>query len=130
MKDRVITREHHRRASSLDGSNDPANISYVKNKPHTAWHVLVGNMNAFQICDLLNHLGPYYNKPKNFIIVCKFINGSEVKKKGQNNSKNKMKVSRAWEILFKGLSFKEIISYINNVWLDPSYHLYLEKIKK
>lgn len=121
----ILTEEHHRRARSIGGTKNPANVSYVKKKPHQSWHILFGNMNAFQICD---HLNKIKFKPKNIKIVCKFINGVEVKALGENNSKNERKVFSAWNILFKGMEFKEIIDYINNVWLDPSYHFYIKKI--
>ncbi|HLP86793.1 MAG TPA: hypothetical protein VK153_02890 [Candidatus Paceibacterota bacterium] len=109
------------------GTEAPSNISYLKGKIHKAWHVLVGNMNALQICDFLNHIE---FKPENINITCVFINGTPVILKGKNNSKNPTKIRRAWETLFKGLEFKDAIAYINNQLLDPSYHLYLEEIKK
>lgn len=125
-KNRVMTEDHHRRARSIGGTDHPANKSFVKNKDHKYWHTLFGNMNVFQICD---HINQMEYKPENIIIICKFINGTEVIKLGENNSKKKNKISRAWEFLFKELEFTEIIEYINNVWLDPSYHFYIKKIK-
>jgi len=124
-KNRIITEEHHRRPRSLGGTENPANISYIKSKPHKAWHVLVGNMNAIQICDFLNHIK---EKPKNTNVTCVFINGTPVFKKGENNSKNRSKIHRAWEVLFMDRSFEEAIEYINNVLFDPSYHLYINYI--
>lgn len=119
----IITEEHHRRPRSIGGTENPANVSYVKSKYHKCWHVLFGNMNAFQISDYINQVK---YKPENLRVVCKFINGTQVKEYGKNNSKNMHKISYAWDALFKGLEFKEIIEYINNVWLDPSYHFYVE----
>lgn len=125
MKKKVIqTEEHHRRPRSLGGSIDQFNISYVIPKYHRAWHVLFGNMNAEQICKTINSL-PW--KPEGVNVICKFINGSEVTKKGEHNSKNDHKREAAWDMLFKNASFQEAINYINNVWLDPSYHFYVRR---
>ena len=123
MKKQFLTEEHHRRPRSIGGTENPANVSNVKDALHKSWHVLFGNMNVYQICDDINYAE---HKPKNVIVVCKFINGVQVKKRGGNNSKNKHKISNAWETLFNGLNFLEIIEYINNVFLDPSYHFYVE----
>ena len=125
-KDQIVTEEHHRRPRSLDGTESPANKSYVKSKLHKNWHTLFGNKNAYQICDWFNN-GCIY-RPKDVIIICKFINGTEVVKRGENSSKKRTKISYAWVTLFGGLEFDEVIRYINNVWLDPSYHFYIEKI--
>jgi len=116
---------HHRRPLSIGGKNVRSNISMVRRDHHDAWNILVGNKNAFQICDFLNVVK---YKSKNIKIVCKFINGVQVTKTGTNNSKNEDKISFAWFVLFNGLSFIEIINNINNIWLDPSYHLYIEEV--
>lgn len=121
-----ITQEHHRRPRSLGGKDDFSNISYVRKKDHCAWHLLFGNMNAYQIADWLNH-HLIQNKPENVKIICEFINGSEVKIQGENNSKNRTKTLKAWSRLFGGMSFKDAIACINNMWLDPSYHLYVRE---
>lgn len=123
----VVTEEHHRRPTSLDGSSNPGNLSYVKGVDHRNWHTMVGNMNAFQIADFINHLDESY-KPENLIVECKFINGTQVRGKGKgNNSKNKKKIANAWTALFGEFSFTESIAWINNIWLDPSYHLYVKE---
>jgi len=124
-KIQIITEEHHRRPKSIGGTTKPGNISYLKEEMHRAWHVLVGNMNAFQIADFFDHSS---YKPDNYKIVCQFINGTQVKRSGRNNSKKYLKVSKAWKILFNGLDFKEIIEYVNNILIDPSYHLYIIEI--
>ena len=58
-------------------------------------------------------------------LVCVFINGHEVERMGETHSaKSSTKISDAWGILFgRKMRFDEIIAYINNVWLDPSYRL-------
>lgn len=117
-----ITKDHHRRPRSIGGTSNPANISYVKEKNHKDWHTIVGNTNAFQTCNILNKLSYV---PENVMLVCKFINGSEVKGSGSHNSKNKHKIDVAWKSLFPNLDFKQAIEYMNSVWLDPSYHLYI-----
>jgi len=123
-KDQIITEDHHRRPRSIGGSSNPANVSYVKEELHRAWHVLVGNMNAYQIASFFDY-SQY--KPENMKVVCEFINGSQVKGTGENNSKKDSKIKKAWGTLFEGLDFKEILEYVNNVFLDPSYHLYLRE---
>lgn len=120
----TLTVPHHRRPRSLDGTNAPGNISYVQEKFHKFWHTLFGNMNAYQIA---NHINEMAQKPESVIVVCKFINGVEVKKTGQSHSKNLSKIDIAWRGLSRRQTFRATINYINNVWLDPSYHLYVEK---
>ena len=124
-KDKLVviqTEEHHRRPRSLGGSNLPFNVSYVTPKLHKAWHILFGNMNAEQITSRINS---FPQKPKGTTIVCDFINGTGVSLRGKNNSNNRKKCKRAWIVLFGDLSFNDAISCINNIWLDPSYHIYL-----
>jgi len=125
-KKQILAEEHHRRPRSLQGSSSPANIAYVPSEKHKSWHVLVGNMNAYQIANYLNECA---QKPKNLLVVCEFINGVEVIKKGENNSKNQNKIKKAWNLLFDECeNFEQIIAYINNTLLDPAYHLYVQKI--
>lgn len=122
-----IMEPHHRRPTSLDGTSSPANISHVDPHMHDCWHYIFGNMNAFQIANRINQMPPT-EKPEKLKVVCKFINGSQVKGSGGNTTKNKKLILYAWRKLSKGLSFVEFIGYINNVFLDPSYHLYVEEI--
>jgi hypothetical protein len=82
-------------------------------------------MNAEQIANKIN-MSPLW-KPEGVTVVCKFINGSEVTLRGENNSKKRIKCQTAWEGLFGKISFKEAIDYINSVWLDTSYHFYVVK---
>jgi hypothetical protein len=115
------TKGHHRRQRSLKGSESPSNISYVDPRLHENWHLLFGNLNAYQICELLQKEPEI---PKGVFITCEFINGSPVETEGKHYCKNKNKRRIAWGILFGDMPFSEIISYINNVWLDPAYHFY------
>jgi len=126
QQDQILTGEHHRRPRSIGGTESPGNVSLIVRKIHRNWHILVGNMNASQICNLLNHLD-LDGKPENVKLNCSFINGTQVKGRGENNSKNAHKIEKAWRDMFpvKNLSFTEKIDYINNVLLDPSYHLYI-----
>lgn len=123
-KSLVLTEEHHRRPRSLGGSGNLDNISYVPSHNHKCWHVLFGNFNAFQIALWLNHSSFV---PEGSCVECVFINGVEVSSTGSNNSNNKNKIIGAWEGLFGSMPFSEIVAYINNTWLDPSYHLYIRK---
>jgi len=98
---------------------------------HTAWHNIFGNMNAYQIANHINMMDPPY-RPKRMYVVCVFINGEEVKKtgvSGGNFTKDEFKMKKSWDSIFYRMNFCEIIKYINNVWLDPSYHLYVKRIK-
>ena len=79
-------------------------------------------MNAEQIANSINS-SPW--KPEGVTVVCRFINGTEVSLRGRHNSKKRTKCQVAWSALFGGLKFYEAIGYINNVWLDPSYHFYV-----
>ena len=126
-KPAILTEPHHRRPQSLNGTETPGNISNVPSKLHKHWHTLFGNMNALQIC---NHINEMPQKPHSMKVTCEFINGIEVKKGGQHQTKNQAKIAFAWNGLFRGLTFRATISYINNVWLDPSYHLYIKRRKK
>ncbi len=117
--------EHHRRPEGLGGTNKPSNISFVPIDQHKAYHVLYGSLNAYQTADKINKTAP-----TGFMVVCEFINGVEVKKRGRHDSKNPRKLRKAEEVVFGDMSFEDKIAYINNVWLDPSYHLYIVKIPK
>lgn len=122
VKKTTQTEEHHRRPRSLGGSGNSSNLSFVLPRLHRYWHTLFGNMNAYQIC---NEINTYY-KPEGVVLILEFINGTEVKGFGGQNSKKKGKRTRAWNGLFGGKTFEEIIAYINNTWLDPAYHLYIK----
>ncbi len=122
VKNIIETEEHHRRPRSLGGKSNSGNISYVIPKHHKYWHTLFGNMNAYQITDeLIMHY-----KPSHINLVCTFINGTEVHAKGGQNSKKNTKCRKSWNELFKDMTFEEAIQYINNTWLDPSYHIYIK----
>lgn len=78
-------------------------------------------MNAFQIKDELNE----WFAPKRKKVVCKFINGSKVIQTGGQQTKKKSKREKAFQLLFKDMTFSQAIDYINSVWLDSSYHFYI-----
>lgn len=121
MKNQILTQEHHRRPRSLGGTEQSMNISYVPALLHICWHTLFGNLNAFQICNVINA----HYKPSSVTVICRFINGKAVEKTGGHESKKNSKCAKAWKKLFKGMTFEEIIGFINNTWLDPAYHLYI-----
>ena len=125
-----IKKPHHRRPRSLGGSDCPYNKSWVEEDLHNAYHIIFGNMNACQIANYINSFEPPY-KPKNVYVFCRFINGDEVVKCGSSNknlSKNEAKIMIASHKLFKEMNFEDRISYINSMWLDPSYHLDVKKL--
>lgn len=45
---------HHRRPSSIGGTDAPDNISMVSEKKHQAWHTLFANMTCFDIAREIN----------------------------------------------------------------------------
>lgn len=123
--------KHHRRPRSIGGSSSEYNISYIKVEFHNCWHVLYGNMNAYQICEQLEiDLRTYRNLEESLKLVCKFINGKEVMGSGSYKSKKPTKRQNAFSVLFKNKTIPNIIAWINNVFLDPSYHFYLVVNKK
>lgn len=113
---------HHRRPVSLGGVTRESNISNITEEIHRAWTILMSNMNAEQIC---NHINTYF-KPKRVTLICTFINGSRCTKMGVCGSLKHETMSYAWKVLFRNYPrFKDKIDYINNVLLDPAYHLYI-----
>jgi hypothetical protein len=122
LKKRFVTEEHHRRPRSLGGSLKSFNVSYVEHEAHSAWHVLFGNLNAFQICRKISYSDFI---PDGLRLECAFINRDEVSHKGGQASKNKFKIEEAWAILFGGMDFADVVSSINSTWLDSSYHFYI-----
>ncbi len=122
-KEKILT-VHHRRPIPLDGSRQSWNLSYIPEDIHKAWTIIMGNMNAEQIC---NHINIYF-KPKKVTVICHFINGIPCKKTGICGTKNIDKIYYAWNILFKKYPhFIDKINIINNRLLDPSYHLYIKE---
>jgi len=92
----VRTEPHHRRPRSLSGSSKPFNLSYVKKDIHEFWHILYGNLNAYQTCELMNSDLKLLNKSAR--ITCRFINGTEVTKSGKGGTK---KIELRKEVLKK-----------------------------
>ncbi len=124
VKSETRITKHHRRPRTIGGSTKPSNISFVTERIHKNWHKVFGNLNAEQIGNVIN----INFKPKRVTVICIFINGSQCTKQGDNDSKTNDfdKIMLAWNSLFeKSLNFSQKIEYINNVLLDPAYHLYV-----
>lgn len=123
---------HHRRPRSIGGlPNARSNRSYVREGEHQAWHTMFGNMNAYQICNLINSLPARY-KPYHVFLVCQFINGHPVTMCGTTHCSDPENNTFyfAWRKVFGSMKkFKSVVEYINNVFLDPSYHLYVVTIE-
>lgn len=117
--------EHHRRPRSLGGSNDPSNISFVKQPEHRLWHAMFGNMNIFQITERINKI-ILNNIGKQVIPV--FIKGKHIRAQGKNACKTIGKFIYHWKkfIEYCNNSIDETIEWINNVWGDPAYILQIE----
>lgn len=57
---------HHRLPRSRGGTDDPSNISVVKQKEHHAWHKLFSNLNPETVADLITQKWI----PTNYRMVC------------------------------------------------------------
>lgn len=125
-KKKVQAELHHRRPIFLGGLDVPSNTSLVESVPHRHYHAMFGNLNAYQIAAKING----YFCPRGKVVECHFFNGHEVKKSGNSDSKVFQKLDYSWENFFpqSGMTFEEKISWINNVWLDPSYKLKIVKV--
>lgn len=117
--------EHHRRPQSLDGKNDPGNMSYVQQPPHRTWHALFGNMNVYQICERLNKI-VFNNIGKQIVPI--FIKGTMVRKTGKNACKTRGKFIYHWKkfIEYCDNDIDKTIEWINNVWIDSAYFLEIQ----
>ena len=85
-------------------------------------------MNPYQISARFNYLKP--KEFSNYEVVCrpkKNVNATQVIKKGTHNSHKKNKLLHALNTLFGDSNFYQVIFYVNDVWLDPDYRLYLKK---
>lgn len=60
---------HHRKPSSIGGTNDASNISIVRQSEHRAWHHLFANYDAETIASIINTywLDPQYR----FVVVAR-----------------------------------------------------------
>lgn len=132
--------KHHRKPRNIGGSDKPINISMVPGDRHEAWHVLFGHNEASIIAVILNEyfleslkveaiflLGKI--QPRKIIssIIPNYLSRRKAKREKRLNSLNEN-----WEKMFSGLTEKEIIEEINQVWLDPEYALrvvYEKRIK-
>jgi hypothetical protein len=112
---------HHRRPESLGGTDSEENISYVDPRMHKYFHILFGNLNAFQTRDELNE----WCAPPRKTVICKYVGGSKVTKKGGKQTKKNGKREKAIKQFFKNMTFVEKIDYINSHWLDSSYQFYI-----
>lgn len=45
---------HHRRPTSVGGTEELRNISWIKRSHHSAWHVLFGNFEPEKIAEIIN----------------------------------------------------------------------------
>ncbi len=111
---------HHRCPRSLGGSNEQSNIIWVPADLHKWWHIFAGNMNPYQIANLINSL-PIAKGGET--VICIFVNGCEVQGSGQRGSKSEARLLYAWHMLFKDASFAEALNRINSTWLDFNYRL-------
>lgn len=66
MAEEKLTR-HHRRPTSIGGSDQPENISMLPDKKHQAWHTLFANMTAFDIVKEINE--KYLDAKYEYVIV-------------------------------------------------------------
>lgn len=103
--------KHHRRPKKHGGSDSKDNISYVRRDKHEAWNVLFDSLKVPYVFD-------------NFI---RYWEGFGRSLTNDNFLYGKIKRKKvAWMILFNGLRPHEILSEINNVWIDPRFHIFAE----
>jgi hypothetical protein len=100
--------KHHRKPRRLGGSNNGNNISYVLRFKHEAWHALFDSLGAPEIFDKFVR---YWDSFGESIASLGHVFGRINKKKS------------AWIILFGDLNEHQIVSEINDVWLDPTYRI-------
>jgi hypothetical protein len=105
-----ITR-HHRKPKRHGGSNYESNISNVRRDKHQAWNVLFDSLKVPYVFD-------------NFIRYWRSFGRSLTNSNCLFGKIKRKKV--AWMILFDGLKPHEILSEINNVWIDPGFYIFAE----
>jgi len=110
--------KHHRKPRSLQGGDEPRNISYPPLYRHKAWHALYQDFGAKDTIALLLEdyelLGVDFKRSALAEKLC----GNYV-----NSNSHRIKRRDAWRILFKSTPLDELINEINTIWLDPDYML-------
>ena len=111
---------HHRKPKSLGGKKEDRNNSYVYEPEHQSWTALFYNVDAPEVALRIHY---FYNN---------FGGGKELTRtnfpqKLIRSKKDRIKMKRAWRVLFGGLPLQEILSTINQVWLDPDYRLVVKE---
>lgn len=110
---------HHRKPKSRGGKNRMSNISVVEQTRHRAWHTLFGNLDPDTIALHIQNIwmpgvrlsisrGNYTAN----VVTCPTVGFTDRKES-------------AWFTLFGAMEEIAIIEEINEVWLDPEYHLRL-----
>ena len=117
--------EHHRKPTSIGGSKKAKrNISFVPLFKHKAQHVLFRDWEATEI---IKTFRDYYD-----IYGTDFIKSDLLKRLHEgyaNNTAEKIKITKAWYVLFADKTLEEIVEEINTFWIDPDYEILIGTIR-
>lgn len=113
--------KHHRKPQSLGGRDDTENISLVYRYKHEAWHLLFDNLPAQKMfekfLEFYDVFGPENSRsPFQTRIIQEWVRAR----------KSRIKKLHAWKALFDNMSTVQIVSEINQIWIDPDYRLFIE----
>lgn len=137
---------HHREPKSLGGKNVDSNISIVPRPKHEAWTTLFDNLPALRVAELFEEYHKEFGNRSRILNEAKQIGLSVLREvnllneygdifakaeieeihKVLTDHRLKAKKINAWLLLFRGKSLEEIVSEINEVWLDPKYKFVIE----
>ena len=139
---------HHRNPESLGGKTIRENVSIVLKSDHRAWTTLFDSHPPIEVARLFSKYWKMFGNEGMVMFALRgsalaildeleqldvtdeehfFTNEELVRKRNiQNRHKYLIRKGLAWKRLFEGMSLEEIISQINDVWIDPEYRLIVE----
>ncbi len=126
--------KHHRKPTSIGGTDDERNISFIMDYLHKAWHQVVRNYSAPRIARILTNSEIFPGKQ--IVAVPRWWGINSISQKDAEQLERFVSYSsmgvlstaqrNAWEKLFehrKDWDDKSRIEYINNTYLDPDFIL-------
>ncbi|MFA6405328.1 MAG: hypothetical protein WCW46_01085 [Candidatus Paceibacterota bacterium] len=137
---------HHRKPRRFGGQTTEENISVVRRVEHKAWNILFDNLPAHDVVRLFREYWEIFGNEsrvtheirqiglsvlgemENFQKYKDLLSEAELNriKRTLSTERSKLRKSRAWGVLFSGLSLEQILVKINGVWIDPDYKLVAE----
>jgi hypothetical protein len=138
---------HHREPRSLGGKTTRENISIVPEQAHEDWTTLFDSHPATEVATLFSNYWEMFGgqsvlifelrqrglailKELEDIDLCdgRIFTEGELNKKRNifNRNKNWIRKALAWKRLFGGMSLADIVSEINDIWIDPKYRLVID----